>query len=91
MIGHITHSPLLVPFWPWAYSHKQHHRFHNHETKDMVRMERKHRGEWRRGGEGEGRGGGGERLGVRNEMGGKSLSERRVRQTIPSTGATCVI
>ena len=35
VVGHITHSPLLVPFYPWAYSHKQHHRFHNHETKDM--------------------------------------------------------
>ena len=35
VVGHVTHSPLLVPFWPWAYSHKQHHRFHNHETKDM--------------------------------------------------------
>lgn len=35
VVGHLTHTPLLVPFWPWAYSHKQHHRFHNHETKDM--------------------------------------------------------
>ena len=35
VIGHVTHAPLLVPFWPWAYSHKQHHRFHQHETKDM--------------------------------------------------------
>jgi acyl-lipid omega-3 desaturase len=35
IVGHVTHSPLLVPFYPWAYSHKQHHRFHNHETKDM--------------------------------------------------------
>jgi len=35
LVGHVTHSPLLVPFWPWAYSHKQHHRFHNHRTKDM--------------------------------------------------------
>jgi len=35
IIGHICHAPLLVPFYPWAYSHKQHHRFHQHETKDM--------------------------------------------------------
>ena len=35
VVGHATHSPLLVPFYPWAYSHKQHHRFHNHEEKDM--------------------------------------------------------
>ncbi len=35
IVGHVTHAPLLVPFYPWAYSHKQHHRFHNHETKDM--------------------------------------------------------
>ena len=35
VVGHLTHSPLLVPFYPWAYSHKQHHRFHNHEAKDM--------------------------------------------------------
>ena len=35
VVGHVTHAPLLVPFWPWAYSHKQHHRFHNHETRDM--------------------------------------------------------
>ena len=24
VVGHLTHSPLLVPFYPWAYSHKQH-------------------------------------------------------------------
>jgi len=34
IVGHISHSILLVPYWPWAYSHKQHHRFHNHRTKD---------------------------------------------------------
>ena len=35
VVGHLTHAPLMVPFYPWAYSHKQHHRFHQHRTKDM--------------------------------------------------------
>ena len=34
VVGHVCHSSLLVPFWPWAYSHRQHHRFHNHRTRD---------------------------------------------------------
>jgi omega-3 fatty acid desaturase (delta-15 desaturase) len=33
--GHICHSVLLVPFYPWARSHYQHHRYHN--CKDMDR------------------------------------------------------
>ena len=32
--GHLCHTPLLVPFFPWAYSHKMHHQFHNHLIKD---------------------------------------------------------
>lgn len=32
--GHLCHAFLSVPFWPWAHSHRQHHRFHNHLQKD---------------------------------------------------------
>lgn len=33
--GHLCHTPILVPFFPWAYSHSRHHQFHNHIDKDM--------------------------------------------------------
>eukprot|EP01084_Bolivina_argentea_P188198 324031_1 len=32
--GHICHTILLVPYWPWRYSHWKHHLHHNHHTKD---------------------------------------------------------
>jgi omega-3 fatty acid desaturase (delta-15 desaturase) len=32
--GHFCHTPLFVPFFPWAYSHRKHHQFHNHVQKD---------------------------------------------------------
>ena len=30
VVGVITHTPLLVPFWAWRFSHHKHHMFTNH-------------------------------------------------------------
>ena len=32
--GHIAHAPLLAPYWPWQKSHRTHHTFTSHLTKD---------------------------------------------------------
>lgn len=34
IIGHICHASILVPYYPWQLSHRRHHMFHNHESKD---------------------------------------------------------
>ena len=35
VMGHISHTPLLVPFSTWAESHRLHHINHNHVKKDF--------------------------------------------------------
>ena len=35
IVGHISHGLLLVPYWPWARSHRMHHMFHNDGAKDL--------------------------------------------------------
>lgn len=32
--GHVAHAPLMVPYYPWAMSHRRHHMFHNHQKRD---------------------------------------------------------
>ena len=32
--GHICHTILFVPYYPWQYSHWKHHIHHNHHKKD---------------------------------------------------------
>jgi acyl-lipid omega-3 desaturase len=34
IMGHISHTPLLVPFSTWAESHRRHHVGHNHIKRD---------------------------------------------------------
>ena len=34
IIGHITHSSIMVPYYPWRLSHRRHHLYHNHVDKD---------------------------------------------------------
>lgn len=34
IMGHVSHTPLMVPFATWAESHRRHHMGHNHFVKD---------------------------------------------------------
>ena len=34
IFGHLSHTPLLVPFATWTESHKRHHQGHNHIRND---------------------------------------------------------
>lgn len=38
IVGHLAHAPLLVPFWPWALSHRAHHTHHNHVENDFSHV-----------------------------------------------------
>jgi len=34
IVGHLTHAPLLAPFWPWQKSHRLHHTYTSNLEKD---------------------------------------------------------
>uniref|UniRef100_A0A1I7WMJ5 FA_desaturase domain-containing protein n=1 Tax=Heterorhabditis bacteriophora TaxID=37862 RepID=A0A1I7WMJ5_HETBA len=34
LCGHLAHAPILAPYWPWQKSHRQHHQYTSHLTKD---------------------------------------------------------
>lgn len=34
ILGHIMHGSILVPYYPWQLSHRRHHMYHNHVSKD---------------------------------------------------------
>ncbi|KAI6206811.1 hypothetical protein M3Y94_00956400 [Aphelenchoides besseyi] len=34
LCGHLAHAPIMAPYWPWQKSHRQHHQFTSHLTKD---------------------------------------------------------
>lgn len=34
IFGHLSHAPLMAPFWPWQKSHRQHHQYTSHLEKD---------------------------------------------------------
>jgi omega-3 fatty acid desaturase (delta-15 desaturase) len=36
IIGHLAHAPLLVPFYPWAYTHRLHHGNTGNVAKEEV-------------------------------------------------------
>ncbi|KAI6176215.1 Omega-6 fatty acid desaturase, endoplasmic reticulum isozyme 1 [Aphelenchoides bicaudatus] len=35
LCGHVAHSPLQAPYWPWQKSHRKHHQHTSHIEKDL--------------------------------------------------------
>lgn len=38
LIGTLTHTPLLVPYFAWQFTHSKHHKFTNHLTKGETHV-----------------------------------------------------